>query len=126
VAYHALYHMHFRLQIDERSFTPWERHRDGAQHLEKFAGKNERSPTACEPYTRDDTLEYLRVCDGMIDTGVDAFDIERGDWNAPSRQMLNKLAQNRVNILVIQRHARSLAARLRRWVGEGVEWLGSA
>src|SRR6516165_5425320 len=75
VAYHTLFYTHFYLQQDQEAFSPWARHRDEAQFLSSISWENDRPPKPCEPFTRNDILEYWCVCDEMIDAGVDALDL---------------------------------------------------
>src|SRR5262249_11525480 len=83
VAYHTLFYTHFYLQKDQPSFTPWSRHRDEAQYIGKIAWDGNRPPKPCEPYSREDILEYLRVCDEAIDEAVDSLDLSAPECGFP-------------------------------------------
>ena len=124
VAYHTLFYTHFYLQQNEERFTPWARHRDEAQVLGTIPWENDRPPNPCEPFTREDILEYWRVCDGMIDAGVDALDLSAAQSGFPWYKM-PKLEHQIVNIRHIQHHAAILSSRLRRSAGIEVDWVGS-
>lgn len=124
VAYHTLFYTHFYLQKDHESFTAWARHQLEAQCIGKIQRENDRLPRECAAYTRDDILEYCRCCDGMIDAGVDALDLEAPESGFPWYPM-PKLEHQLVNIRHIQHHAAALATRLRRDAGIGVEWVGA-
>ena len=67
VAYHALFYTHLYLQPDEPSFRPWVNHRWDSQNM----------PTAIEPYTRSQILEYLQVCREEVNAKLPLMDLER-------------------------------------------------
>jgi hypothetical protein len=123
VAYHTLFFTHFYLQQDQEAFTPWARHRDEAQFMSNLPWENDRPPKACEPFTRDDILEYWRVCDDMIDAGVDALDLSAPQCGFPWYQMPT-LEHQILNIRHIQHHAAALSMRLRLSTGIQVQWVG--
>jgi hypothetical protein len=125
VAYHTLFFTHFYLQKDQHSFTPWGRHQDEAQCIGNISWDNNRVPTTCAPYAREDILEYARFCDAMIDGAVDALDLSAPECGFPWYQM-PKLEHQLVNLRHIQHHAAALATRLRREAGLGVPWVGKA
>src|SRR5438067_4311895 len=87
VAYHALYFTHFYLQKDQQSFMPWPRHRDEAQFTGPLPWQGNRAPKTCEPYTRQDILDYWKTCDGMVDAAVDALDLSAPQCGFPWYQM---------------------------------------
>jgi hypothetical protein len=122
VAYHTLFYTHFYLQQDQSAFTPWSRHRDEAQVLGSVSLEIERPPKACEPFTRDELLEYCNECDGMIDAAVDALDLSAPQCGFPWYKMPT-LEHQIVNIRHIQHHAAILSNRLRRSAGIDVDWV---
>ncbi len=75
VVYHTLFYTHFYLQQDQHSFTPWASHREEANYIASVPGDNFRPPLPCDPYSRDELLDYWRICDHAIDSGVDALDL---------------------------------------------------
>ena len=113
VAYHALFFSHFYLQQDQKDFTPWSRARTEAQLLGGVWWENGRDPKPCEPYTKQDLLEYWQVCDAMIDSGIDALDLSAAQCGFPWYKMPT-LEHQLVNIRHIQHHAAALSSRLRR------------
>jgi hypothetical protein len=123
VAYHALFFTHLYLQQSEQTFTPWAKARPEAQLLADVPRDNYRAPRPCEPYTRDDLLEYWRICDAMIDAGIDALDLSAPQCGFPWYRMPT-LDHQIVNIRHIQHHAAILSARLRRSAGIGIDWVG--
>ena len=123
VVYHALFYTHFYLQQDQASFIPWAQHREEADLLGLVRGDNPRPPKPCSPYTRDELLEYWRICDEMIDSGVDALDLSAPQCGFPWYNMPT-LEHQILNIRHAQHHAAALATRLRRAAGISVEWVG--
>lgn len=123
VAYHTLFFAHFYLQQRLEDFTPWGRHRDEAQFIESVPWDNGRAPKPCDPFTREDLLDYLGECDRSIDAGVDALDLSAPQCGFPWYQMPT-LEHQLVNIRHIQHHAAALSSRLRRSAGIAVDWVG--
>ncbi len=54
VAYHALFYTHLYLEPEAATFVPWAKHRAGYNELGKSLSGG--------PYTRDEILEYYRLC----------------------------------------------------------------
>jgi hypothetical protein len=121
VAYHTLFFAHFYLQQKQEDFRPWARHREEAQYIASLPREN-RPPKPCEPFTRDDLLEYCNECDKMVDAGVDRLDLSAPQCGFPWYQMPT-LDHQILNIRHIQHHAGILGSRLRR-SGIGVNWVG--
>jgi hypothetical protein len=116
VAYHTLFFTHFYLQQDRSQLKPWEKHRRGVEGL--------GNPGAT-PYSRDEILEYWRICDGMIDAGIDKLDLSAPQCGFPWYKMPT-LEHQLVNIRHIQHHAAMLAARLRSLADISIDWVGRA
>jgi hypothetical protein len=116
VAYHTLFFTDFYLRADEHSFVPWEKH-DWAVH--DFSEKVERA------YTKEEVLAYWERVDRMVDSAVDATDLDRQECGFPWYRM-PKLDHQLVNIRHVQHHAAALISRLRRATGVDVEWVGKA
>ena len=123
VVYHTLFYSHFYLQQDQQSFMPWANHREEANFIGVLTWENSRLPKPCSPYQRDEVLEYWRICDDMIDRGVDALDLSAPQCGFPWYNM-PKLEHQILNIRHIQNHAAALATRLRRTAGISIDWVG--
>jgi hypothetical protein len=121
VVYHTLFYTHFYLQQDQNRFVPWAGHREEANFLDTVSGDNPRPPRPCKPFTRDELLEYWRICDGMIDRGVDVLDLSAPQCGFPWFKMPT-LEHQILNIRHTQHHAAALATRLRRTAGISIEW----
>jgi hypothetical protein len=122
VAYHTLFFAHLYIQQKQEAFTPWGRHREEAQYI-AFVPRENRPPKPCEPFTRDELLEYCSACDAMIDAGVDALDLSAPQCGFPWYKMPT-LEHQIVNIRHIQHHAAALSSRLRRSAGISITWVG--
>ena len=59
VAYHTLYFTHLYLQQTEQDFRPWEHHRDEYHDL---PWPPDSGSSIDDPYTKDQLLEYWRLC----------------------------------------------------------------
>ncbi len=125
VAYHTLYFAHLYLQKDQESFAPWAKHQEEANFIQSVPWDGSRPPKACTTFTRDELLEYWRICDGMINAGVDALDLSSPQCGFPWYRMPT-LEHQIVNIRHIQHHAAALATRLRRSAGISIDWVGAA
>jgi len=123
VAYHTLFFTHLYLQPNEESFKPWARHREEAQYISSVPRANHRPPKPCEPFTREDLLNYCDECEGMVDACVAALDLSAPQCGFPWYKMPT-LEHQIVNIRHIQHHAAILAARLRRSAGIAINWVG--
>jgi len=113
VAYHVLFYTHFYLHRHADEFRPWEKHRDESHRMGGGA-----------PYTKEEVLAYLELCDGFVDPAVDALDPvspESGfDWYP-----MSKLEHQLVNVRHLGHHAGQLIDRVRVARDEGVAWVGA-
>jgi len=135
IAYHALSFAHLYLQPTVHDFTPWERHQTAIQDLDDHPASPEiqaltehphRPPQTGVPYTKDDVLAYWKLCDDMIDPGVERLDLLSPESGFPA-YAIPKLEHLLVNIRHIQHHAAQLGQRIREATAGagGVEWVGS-
>jgi hypothetical protein len=124
VVYHTLFFTDLYLRQNEQAFSRWARHREDAQFISSVPEDTAQAPKPCQPFTREDVLEYWRVCDGMVDAQVDALDLtatESGfDWYS-----VPKLEHQIINIRHIQHHAAILSYRLRKAAGIEIDWVSS-
>jgi hypothetical protein len=121
VAYHTLYFANMYLKQSEAAFSPWQRHREEAQYISSVPSEG-RPPKACEPFTRQEVLEYLNVCDTLVDGCIDALDLSAEKCGFPRYEM-STLEHQIVNIRHIQHHAAALSNRLRQSAGVAVDWV---
>ena len=114
VAYHALFYTHLYLQATEADFRPWEKHREKAAHL--------GTPLAGEPYSLEDILVYLAICQQQVDARTAQLDPEAasGFYWLP----FDKLELQFYTIRHIQQHAGELMERLGSRAGIEVDWVG--
>ncbi len=123
VAYHALFFADLYLQKDEKSFRPWEHHREEYQFLGKLPWPPHREPKIGEPYTKEEVLTYWEMVHGMVEARVKEMDLEAAEcgfwW-----YKLGKLEHQINNIRHIQHHAALLSGRLRKEAGIDFAWVG--
>ena len=126
IAYHVLFFTHLYLQAEEAAFRPWDGHRSDVQHADGIAGPADPDsdlPLLPEPYTREQALEYLSLCDGSVDDWVDELDLA-GPTSGFHWYRMSKLEHQLVNLRHLQHHTAQLADRLRASVGIGTQWVG--
>ncbi|HEX7005220.1 MAG TPA: DinB family protein [Trueperaceae bacterium] len=127
IAYHVLYFTHLYLQIEEAAFVPWSAHQSDVQHEDGIAGPADPQsdlPLLPRPYTRQEALEYLQLCDSLVDDAVDTMDLNSPD-SGFSWYPISKLEHQLVNLRHLQHHTAQLADRLRASTGAGTRWVGS-
>jgi len=115
IAYHALFYTHLYLQPNNRTFSPWEHHQRGIQHMDRPPRSTWR------PYTKAEVLAYWKVCDSMVDDAVDALDLN-ARHSGFSWYRVPKLEHQIINIRHIQYHEAQLGDRLRSATGAGIGW----
>ncbi len=67
IAYHALFYAHLYLQRTEQEFRPWVKHREDYQFLGPLPWPPHRRPVIGEPFTQEDLLAYVDVCQQQVD-----------------------------------------------------------
>jgi hypothetical protein len=121
VAYHTAFYTHLYLQPDEEAFRPWEHGREEDHFLGSVPWPPGRAPKLGEPYTKVQILEYVGMCQAMVDSAVDALDLTSAEAGFSWYQM-PKLEHQIMNIRHIQNHASHLGARLRMAGATGGAW----
>jgi len=122
IAYHALFYTHLYLQDSDTAFVPWSKHRKGYESLGPLPGPLHRTPDVGEPYTKEEVLEYLAVCQGQVEERVSSIDLEAASgfhWLP-----FGKLELQLYNIRHLQHHTGQLVDRLRIKQDAGVSWVG--
>jgi hypothetical protein len=128
VAYHTLFFAHVYLMPNKEAFRPWKGHQADVQHPDGIPGPadpNSSRPLLPRPYTKAEVLAYWGVCDEMVDSAVDALDLESPD-SGFSWYRMPKLEHQILNIRHIQHHTAQLADRLRFATDTGTRWVGAA
>jgi hypothetical protein len=127
IVYHTLFFAHMYLQPNEAAFRPWKNHQRNVQNddgLTRPPDPSSSLPLIPDPYTKEQVLEYWRVCDAMVDPAVDVLDLLSPD-SGFSWYKGTKLEHQFVNIRHIQHGAAQLAARLRATLNVGLDWIGT-
>lgn len=122
IAYHALFYVHLYLQPEETNFTPWVKSRPNLNFMGQLPWPPHDKVALGEPYSQNEVLEYLALCQQEVQTQTSNLNIE-----APSGFSwipLSKLELQFYNIRHLQLHVGELAERL--WVEARVEvgWVG--
>jgi len=121
IAYHVLFCTHMYLQNSYEEFTPWEKHRENYQWLGPLPWPPHERPKIETPYSKEEVLEYLRICSREIDARVPSL-----DFSAPSGFFwlsFAKLELQLYNIRHLQHHTAQLIDRLRTVAQIGVAWV---
>ena len=133
IAYHALYYSHLYIQPTLADFRPWEHHQTGLQFMDDVQAPPEiqeltelphRPPQTGEPYTKEQMLEYWRLCKKMVDDAVDALDLSNPE-SGFSWYKLSKAEHQIISIRHIQHHAAQLMDRVRGATGTGIDWVSA-
>jgi len=120
VAYHVLFYTHLYLHDALNNFKAWEKYRQGLHRLGSFPEKGE----AGEPYSREEILELLELCQKTVIDKVSSLVLEAEsgfDWLP-----FNKLELQLYNIRHIQHHTAELIEWLGANAGIEVDWVGMA
>jgi len=122
IAYHVLYCTHMYLHKSLEECIRWEKHRENYQFLGRLPWPPHDQPKIESPYSKEEILEYLAICNQEIDTRVPSLDL-----NAPSGfdwLPFGKLELQLYNLRHIQHHTGQLIDRLRTVAQIGVGWVG--
>ncbi len=133
VAYHTLHYAHLYVQPNVDTFRPWEHHQTNIQHLDDIPAPPEiedliefphRPPQTGEPYSKEQILEYLSICEQMVDGTVDSLDL-LDPQSGFSWYKLPKMEHQIMSLRHIQHHVGQLADRVRAVADIGVDWVGA-
>jgi hypothetical protein len=127
VAYHALFFTHLYMLPGSASFQPWSGHQSQVQHEDSIAGEKDPAsalPLIPKPYSRPQALAYWQFCDDMVDSAVDALDLNSPE-SGFSWYKVSKLEHQLINLRHLQHHLAQLADRLRASLDVGTRWVGA-
>jgi hypothetical protein len=122
VAYHTLFHTDLYLSLSEKEFRPWDKHIEESPLLGPMHWAGNREPKTCDPYSKEDILEYYEECVKAVEPKLDAVELDAASgfhWLP-----FMKLELQIYNIRHIQHHAAQLIERLRQAAGIQVGWVG--
>ena len=119
IAYHTLFYTHLYLMPDEAAFTRFPGHREEGEDLWE-----EENRSNANPMTREEVLAYWAVVDGLVDSAVDALDLDAPTCGFHWYTM-PKLDHQFVNLRHIMGHTGQLSELL---MGEGIDsnWVGGS
>ena len=123
VAYHALFYTHLYAQVSEKTFQPWEHHRDEYEMMGPPPWAPDKEPASGEPYTKDDVLAYIDFCEGQTANWINALDLDGP--SGFSWLPFNKLELQFYSIRHLMMHVGELAGRLGDQEGIDVDWVGT-
>lgn len=126
VAYHTLFYAHMYLQPNLDSFKPWPGHQAKVQYQNGIGGPAKEGsdlPLIPSSYSKAQVLEFLALCEGMVDGAIDAFDLLEPHSGFPW-YTCSKLEHQIISIRHLQHHTAQLGDRLRGAGGVGLTWLG--
>jgi len=128
IAYHTVFFGHLYMCPNKDAFRPWEEHQADNQNEDGLPGPPDSKsslPLIPKPYTREQVLKYLDICDGMVDEAIHSIDIQSSDCGFPWYRNVTKLEHLFISIRHIQHHGGQLADRLRTSANEGTRWIGT-
>ncbi len=123
IAFHAIFYTHLYLQVAEKDFIAWDKHRDEYEFMGPLPWPPHELPKIGEPYTREEVLEYLELCKAQVNECLPRLNLdsdESGFFWLP----FNKLELQFYNIRHLQLHTGELCERLGTQAGVDVHWVG--
>lgn len=119
IAYHALFYTHLYLQVTERDFKAWYKHRDQYHRMDHGEGM----PDILEPYTQDEILSYIEFCVQEVRAKMPLLDLD-GKSSGFSWLPFGKLELQIYNIRHLQHHTAELMERLGEEANISIDWVG--
>jgi hypothetical protein len=122
IAYHVLFYTDLYLQGSVKEFVPWVKHRKDYQKIEPILASPNSQPENREPYSKQDILAYLDLCQQQVDEKTRQLNLE--DESGFSWLPISKLELQIYNIRHIQQHAGELMERIGTRANIDVDWIG--
>jgi hypothetical protein len=123
VAYHVLFYTDLYLSEDEKSFIPWEKHREHYQVLgATLPWPPHDAVHIGEPYSQEEIEEYCEQIQQSLGNRIEALDFDRpsGFFWLP----FPKFELQFYNIRHLQHHSGQLVDRLRERKNVSSNWVG--
>ena len=117
IAHHAAFFAHFYLGQTEPAFQPWSVRQTGTD-VELWCDPP-------EPFSRDETLAYIRYIDGLMDPTIDGLDLDSGETGISWYQNMTKLSHELMNLRHLQGHVGQLSEQLMQR-GIDTSWIRAA
>lgn len=121
--YHTLFYTHLYLQINEAAFVPWSKHRNEQQFFDSVPWEPQRTPKTGKPYSQEELLEYLAMCQHRVEEAITAVDLEA--MSGFNWLPISKLELQFYIIRHIQHHTAQLDDRLRNKADISIQWVGT-
>jgi hypothetical protein len=122
IAYHALFYTHLYLQVSEKEFKPWAEHREEYQFMGPLPWPPRELPKIGKPYTKDEVLSYLNICQAEVKTKIDLLDLD-SETSGFSWHTMSKFEFQIYNIRHLQQHTGELMERLGAREHIDVDWI---
>jgi hypothetical protein len=113
VTYHAIYFVHEYLADSEKTFTPWEKHREVYDFDET---------QTFEPYDKETILEYLAFCQQHVAERVPQLKLDEPEGHGRS---MTTLELQIYSIRHLMQHTGELMERLGTRTGMQIDWVGA-
>lgn len=102
IAFHATYFTHLYLGKDQKSFVKWKK---GKVRTADLWG----NPPAVPPYSRAEVLDYIDLVVGLVDSSLDAMDLDATPCGFSYYPALPKLDHQILNIRHLGGHVGQLS-----------------
>ncbi len=122
IAYHTLFCTDMYLSPAEKDFKPWYKHQDESNFMGPLPWEGNREPKKCNPYSKEDILEYYPICYKKVEIELDKINLN--DDSGFHWVPLNKFELQIYNIRHIQHHTAQLVERLRQTANIPTKWVG--
>jgi len=128
IAFHTVYFTHLYLGQNEDAFQPWPGRRIGyydGMWQKPWDIEPYEFPEEAEPASKQEILDYLAFVDSLIDSIVDALDLDCLNSGFPWYKKISKLSHELMNVRHIQGHVGQLSELL---MARGIEvdWVSRA
>jgi hypothetical protein len=111
IAFHAVYFTHLYLGQSEDTFQPWPVRREGFPSMWQRPWELEpyELPDEAEVYERKEILEYVAFVHGLVDSTVDALDLDTDESGFSWYRNISKLSHQLLNLRHVQGHVGQLS-----------------
>jgi len=111
IAFHAAYFTHLYLGQSVDSYQPWPARPEDFAELwqEPWSVEPYELPEDFEPYKKNQILDYIAYIDSLIDSTVEALDLDVQGTGIPWYKNMSKLSHQLLNLRHLQGHVGQLS-----------------
>lgn len=112
IAFHAAFYTHLYLGQNEEAFQPWPGRREGIHHglwHPPFEVEPYELPEDAEIYRSNETLDYIRFIDALVDPTVDRLDLDSDATGFSWYKNMTKLSHQLMSLRHLQGHVGQLS-----------------